>query len=103
MLLAIYAIVLALIAGTVLWFSISRWRHAAIVAVLWIALFTPVAWWLIGDVSRYLPAGTFLEGPERQEQVAITSILSSAGVSVVLAAGLQWLLRRTCTRLKKNR
>lgn len=56
--------------------------------------------WLVGDVSRYLPAGTFLEGPERQEQVAITSILSSFVVSVVLAAALQWFFRRAWARLR---
>lgn len=43
MLLVLYAIALALTAGTVLWFSISRWWHAGIVLVLWIPLFTPVA------------------------------------------------------------
>jgi len=103
MLLAIYALALALIAGTVLWFSVSRWWHAAIVALLWIPLFTPVAWWLIGDVSRYLPARTFLEGPERQEQVALTSIFSSVVVSLVLAAALQCLLRWAWAQLKENR
>jgi hypothetical protein len=52
MLLALYAAALVLIVGVVLWFSVSCWWHAAIIATLWVPLFTPVAWWLTGDVSR---------------------------------------------------
>jgi hypothetical protein len=93
MLLAIYAIALALISGTILWFSISRWWHAAAVAILWITLSSLLTRRLVGDVFRYLLAPMFPEGPERQEGIALTSIASSLVVSLVLAAALQRFLR----------
>ena len=102
MVLALYAAALVLIVGVVLWFSVSRWWHAAIIAVLWVPFFTPVAWWLTGDVSRYLPPGTFPDGPTGKDAIVLTSVLSTVAVSVMLAAALQWSVRWVRSRSKQS-
>jgi hypothetical protein len=93
MLLAIYAVTLVLLAGLAIWCSISRWWHGVVIAVLWVPLFPFVARWLTGDASRYLPKGAFLDGPAGEDEVVLTSALSTVIVSVTLAAAVLWSAR----------
>jgi hypothetical protein len=74
MLLALYAVALVLLAGLVVWRSVSRWWHGVVVAVLWVPLFPFVSRWLTGDASRYLPKGAFSDGPAGEDEVVLTSL-----------------------------
>jgi Kef-type K+ transport system membrane component KefB len=93
MLLALYAVALVLLAGLVVWRAVSRWWHGVVVAVLWVPLFPFVSRWLTGDASRYLPRSAFSDGPAGEDEVVLTSALSTVLVSVTLAAALLWLAR----------
>lgn len=84
---------MVLLAGLVVWLSVSRSWHVVVVAVLWVPLFPFVSRWLTGDASRYLPKGAFSDGPAGEDEVVLTSALSTVIVSVTLAAALLWSAR----------
>src|SRR6266446_3415800 len=102
MMLAIYGIALSAVAGLLVWCASARCRYILVIAVLWIPFFPLVARWLTGDVSHYLPQGTFSEGAQGKDEIVIASAYSTIMVAIVIAALLFWAIR-TGWKLIKDR
>ena len=79
---------LAALTGVLVWRAADRFWHGLAILALGMALFPLVARWLTGDVSRYLPAGTFPEGADGKDQIVLASAVTTIFIAVMLAAGI---------------
>jgi hypothetical protein len=95
MILTLYALALATIAGIAVWFASARWWHALIIAVMWVPFFPPVARWLTGDISAYLPGNAFSEGARGKDEFIWASIYATVMIAVIAAAVLWWIITQT--------
>jgi len=86
MTLIIAALALTVLAGFLVWSTADRLCHGLAIAALAVALFPLLAGTLTGDVSRYLPAGTFADGIKGKDQVVIASAAATVLIAVMLAA-----------------
>jgi hypothetical protein len=88
---------LVALTGYLVWCATSRLWHLMIIFVMPALLFPIVAARLTGDVSRYLPAGTFSEGIDGKDQI----VLASAGATILIAiifAACAWGAAKTVWR-----
>lgn len=92
MLLIVIGAALAAIAGVLVWRTASRWWHYVVIAIVALALFPPIAMYLTGDVSRYLPHSAFSE-PDAKDQIVIASAYATIMLSIILAAAGFWIVR----------
>ena len=92
MILTLYAVALATIAGIAVWYASTRWWHVLIIAVLWVPFFPLVARWLTGDISPYLPEDAFSEGAEGKDEFIWASIYATIIIAVIAAALLWWII-----------
>jgi hypothetical protein len=105
MIFTISGLLLTAFAAFSVWCAADRLWHALVILVTAVLLF-PLAARLpvTGDVSRYLPAGTFSEGLEGKDQVVVASAAASLLLAIILAAcvwGAGKAVRRT-TRGRRN-
>ena len=103
MALALYGLALAALAGAVVWFAAERWWHYPIIAVAWVALFPIIAVRLTGDVSRYLPAGTFSEGGRGKDEIVFASAFATILVAIMLAAIAFWATKTAWRLVRRGR
>ena len=66
-----------------------RLGHVAAVVLIAILLFPLTATYLTGDVSRWLPAGTFAAGADGKDQIVVASALATI-LAALLLATLVW-------------
>ena len=71
-------------------FSARGWRTYLAVAVLTLLLIRPVLNTITGDVSRYLPPGTFAGGAKGKDQIIVASALSTLLLPLLIAAAVVW-------------
>ena len=102
MALALYGLALLALTGIVVWFAAERWWHYLIIAVAWVPLFSPVAVRLTGDVSRYLPAGTFSEGSAGKDEIVFASAFATILVAIMLAAIAFWAIKTAWRRMRRG-
>jgi hypothetical protein len=86
--LVIAGLTLATLAALLVWRAASRWWHRLVIIVIGVVLFPPVARWLTGDVSAYLPERTFSDGADGKDQIVIASAIATILVAIILAACL---------------
>ena len=86
MTLAIAGVALSVLTGFLVWWACDRIWHGLVIAAIAVALMPPVAIWLTGDVSRFLPAGAFAAGSEGKDEIAVASMMATILVAVMLAA-----------------
>jgi hypothetical protein len=84
--LAIAGLALAALAGFLVWSAADRLWHGLAIAALAVAMLPWVAGAPAGDVSRILPAGTFTDGIEGKDQIAMASAAATILLAVMLAA-----------------
>lgn len=84
--LAIAGLVLAPLAGFLVWSAADRLWHGIVIATLAVAMLPWLAGTPAGDVSRILPAGTFADGIEGKDQIAMASAAATILLAVMLAA-----------------
>jgi hypothetical protein len=84
--LEIAGLVLRSLAGFLVWRACDRIWHGLVIAAVAVLLLPPVAIWLTGDVSRYLPAETFAGGAEGKDHVPVVSMAATILVAVMLAS-----------------
>jgi hypothetical protein len=92
MLLALYGIALAALAGAAVWCAAERWWHYLIVAVAWVPLFPLVATFITGDISRYLPPDAFAAGGDKDAFIW-ASIYATVMIAIALAAAALWAIK----------
>ena len=92
MIVVLYAVALAAIAGIAVWHASARWWHALVIAVLWLPFFPLVAHWLTGDISTYLPEDTFSHGARGKDAVVWASIYATVTIAIIAAALLWWII-----------
>ncbi len=92
--LILYAVGLAAMAGIAVRYASARWWHALIIAVLWLPFFPLVARWLTGDISAYLPEDAFSAGAEGKNEFIWASIYATVMIAVTAAALLWWIVAR---------
>ena len=92
MILAAYCLALAGLAGLAAWCAATRWWHYLVMAVVWVPLFPLVATRLMGDVSRYLPAGTFSDDSSGKDEIVLASIYSTVMLALIFAAFALWVV-----------
>jgi len=101
MLLALYGLALFAFAALAVWLAAERWWHYLILAVAWVPLFPPVATYITGDISPYLPAGAF---PHDDKDLFIwISIYVTAMIAITLAAAIFWIVKIAWRRLRRVR
>jgi hypothetical protein len=88
MLLVTAGLVLAALAGILVWRAADRFWHILAILALGLAFFPLVARWLTGDVSGFLPVGTFAEGADGKDQIVLASAVATVFVGIMLAACL---------------
>ena len=86
--LVIAGLVLATLAGLLVWRAATRWWHRLVIVLIGVALFPAVAGWLTGDVSVYLPPRTFSDGTEGKDQIVVASAVATILIAIILAACL---------------
>jgi hypothetical protein len=84
--LAIAGLGLGAFAGFLVWFAADRLWHGLVIATLAVAMLPWVSGTPAGDVSRILPAGTFADGIEGKDQIAMASAAATIPLAVMLAA-----------------
>ena len=93
MILTVYCLAFAGLAALAAWCAATRWCHYLVLAVAWVPLFPLVATRLMGDVSRYLPEGTFSEGSRGKDEIVLASIYSTFMLALIIAALALWAIR----------
>jgi len=83
------------------WWVAKRFWHALVIVALATLLFPLVAIQISGDVSRYLPTGTFSEGADGKDQIVLASARATALIAVILAA-CAWSAGKTAWRRARN-
>ena len=101
MILAAYCLALAGLAGLAAWCAATRWWHYLVMAVAWVPLFPLVATRLMGDVSRYLPEGTFSEDSRGKDEIILASVYSTVMLAFIFAALALWAIRVGWRRLRR--
>ena len=101
MILAAYCLALAGLAGLAAWCAATRWWHYLVMAVAWVPLFTLVATRLMGDVSRYLPEGTFSDDSSGKDEIVLASVYSTVMLAFIFAALALWAIRVGWRRLRR--
>jgi hypothetical protein len=101
MALIIAGLALTALAGFLVWFACDRFWHGLAIAALAVALFPLVAGTPAGDVSRVLPAGTFADGMEGKDQIAMASAAATILVAFVLAACTFGAVKAAWRRLRR--
>ena len=101
MILAAYCLTLAGLAGLVAWCAATRWWHYLVMAVVSVPLFPLVATRLMGDVSRYLPPGTFSDDSSGKDEIIVVSIYSTVMLAFIFAALALWAIRIGWRLLKR--
>jgi len=86
--LVIAGLVLATLAGLLVWRAATLWWHRLIIVLIGVVLFPAVARWLTGDVSVYLPPRTFSDGAEGKDQIVAASAVATILIAIILAACL---------------
>jgi hypothetical protein len=86
MTLAIASLMLIMISGFFVWCVADRFWHVLVIVALAVLLFPLVSTQLTGDVSRYLPAGTFSEGIAGKDQIVLASAAATILIAIILAA-----------------
>jgi hypothetical protein len=102
MALVISGLVLAALTGCVVWWVTDRFWHSLVIVVLAVALFPLVAGSLTGDVSRYLPAGTFAEGADGKDQIVLASAVATILIAVILATCIWVVAAAAWRRLRRK-
>jgi hypothetical protein len=100
--LAIAGLALAALTLYFVWWSSARPWHGLAIVALAVLLFPLLAASITGDVSRYLPAGTFSAGADGKDQIVIASAAATILLALILAAcawraataALRWLRGR---------
>ena len=101
MILAAYCLALAGLAALVAWCAATRWWHYVVMAVACVPLFPVIATRLMGDVSRYLPAGTFSDDSSGKDEIVLASIYSTVMLAFIFAALALWAIRVGWRRLRR--
>jgi hypothetical protein len=102
MVLVTAGLVLAALAALCIWRAADRFWHGLLIVLLGLILFPVVASWLTGDVSRYLPAGSFSEGADGKDQIVFASATATLFVAIMLAACLWAAVAAVCRRLQRK-
>ena len=85
MVLIIAGLVLAALSGYLVWRVSDRFWHGLVIVALGVALFPLVASRITGDVSRYLPAGTFSDGSDGKDQIVLASVAATILIAILIA------------------
>jgi len=93
MILAVYCLAFAGLAALAAWCAATRWWHYLVLAVAWVPLFPLVATRLMGDVSRYLPEGTFSEDGRGKDEIVLASAYATFVLAFIVAALALWAIR----------
>jgi hypothetical protein len=101
MMIGIGALLLAVLTALLIWRTAQRAWHVFFIVVLAALLFPAVATWLTGDVSRYLPAGTFAQGVEGEGQIVLASAAATILLALILAACLWGSATAAWRRVRK--
>ena len=88
MILLLAGLALAALTGFALWRVTERVWHLLVIAVLALPLMVLLATTVTGDVSRYLPAGTFSDGPAGKDEIILVGAAATTLLAVLLAACL---------------
>ena len=102
MTIAIAGLVLVVISGFSVWCAASRFWHVLVIAGLAVLLFPLVATQLTGDVSLYLPAGTFSEGIAGKDEIVLASAAATVPIAIILAA-CAWAAAKVTWRSVRGR
>jgi hypothetical protein len=102
MILILCGLVLAALAGVLVWCASTRWWHYLVIAIAWVPLFPLVAQHLTGDVSSYLPASVFSAGHAGKDEVVLASAYSTIVLAIIFAAAGFWVIRRGWQRLMRR-
>ena len=101
MILAVYCLALGGLAALAAWCAATRWWHYLVMAVAWVPLFPLVATRLMGDVSRYLPEGTFSDDSSGKDEIVLASVYSTVMLAFIFAALALWAIRVGWRRLRR--
>jgi len=74
-------------------FAVRGWKSGLAIALVSLPLMPLLATHVFGDVSRYVPASVFSDGPGGKDQIVVASALSTVCSAVILAAiivGIVW-------------
>ena len=93
MILIVCGLALAALAGALVFAAASRWWHYVVIGLAWLPLFPLVARHLTGDVSHYLPANAFSDGPDAKEEIILASAYATIVLAVMFAAAAFWAIR----------
>lgn len=95
---------LGLVALTVfaVWRVSSRAWHYIAIAVLALALMPLFASTVTGDVSRYLPGAMFADDASGKDQVILASVVATAALAVLAAAGVFALAQTLWRRVRPD-
>jgi hypothetical protein len=102
MIVILYAVGLAAMAGIAVRYASTRWWHALIIALLWIPFFPLVARWLTGDISAYLPEDTFAADGYGKDEFIWASIYATVMIAVTAAALLWWIVVRVSAEIRRR-
>jgi len=102
MVLVTAGLVLAALTALCVWRAADRFWHGLLIVLLGLILFPVVASWLTGDVSRYLPAGSFSEGADGKDQIVFASVTVTLFVAVMLVACIWAVVAAICRRLQRK-
>ena len=80
------AALLGLVSIAVVRLCARGWKSAIAIVPLVIVLLPPLAKYVFGDVSVFLPAGLFSDGANGKDQIIIACILFTFFGAIVLAA-----------------
>jgi hypothetical protein len=102
MTLAIASLALTALAGFLVWSAADRLWHAFAIAALAVAFLPLVAGTPAGDVSHFLPAGTFALGIEGKDRIAIASGVATVLLAVMLAACVFGAAKAAWRRIRRR-
>lgn len=90
LLLGLEVLVLTLVAGVIVWRAAARWWHYLVIGIGALPLFPPVAKYLTGDISPYVPADAFAPGGAGKDQFILVSIYVTILIAIIAAAFVFW-------------
>jgi len=91
MLLGFYTLALLALAAFTVWLAAERWWHVVVILIAWAPLFPPVATYITGDISPYLPAEAF---PRDDKDLFIwISIYATIMIAIIFAAAAFWVIK----------
>ena len=101
MILAACGLALAALAALAARCAAARWWHYLLLAVAWVPPFPLIEKWLTGDVSRYLPEGTFSEGGRGKDEIVLASVYATFALAFIVAALALWAIRVGCGQVRR--